>query len=304
MTELQRTENNKTWCVYMHVNKINDKKYIGVTGRLPHQRWGHEGNHYRREPVFYGAIKKYGWDGFEHVIVADNLTEQDAKQLEIELIALYKTNCFRYTNPKYGYNCTDGGDGKLGYVVSEETRQKLRASRLGKKLPPETRTKISESNKGRVVSEETRKKLSESRLGENNPNYGKRTSEETRQKLSNALSGEKNPMYGKKRPLELKNKLLNALKESWQDPSFREKMSNIRSKQALGKNNPKAHPIVQLTLDNVFVKHWDYIKEAAIYYKVSESSIRGCCSKKQKTSCGYKWMYKEDYEKWIKNNVL
>ena len=138
---MENTEENK-WCVYMHINKINNKKYIGVTGRLPNQRWGHDGNNYKREPVFYGAINKYGWDGFEHLVVEDNLTEKEAKQLEIELIALYKTNCFRYKNPKYGYNCTDGGDGRLGSAMSEETRQKLREYRLGKELSQETRVKI------------------------------------------------------------------------------------------------------------------------------------------------------------------
>lgn len=39
---------------------------------------------------------------------------------------------------------------KRGHIVSEETRQKLRAANLGKKHTPESRKKISEANKGKM----------------------------------------------------------------------------------------------------------------------------------------------------------
>jgi len=95
---------NKIWYVYIHTNKINQKKYIGISSENnPNTRWKN-GNGYKQQ-VFYRAIEKYGWDNFEHEIIITNLTEEEAKQKEIELIAQYKTN-----DPNYGYNRSKGGD--------------------------------------------------------------------------------------------------------------------------------------------------------------------------------------------------
>lgn len=44
------------YCVYCHKNKLNDKRYIGMTGISPTKRWGHNGANYRLCPRFYKAI--------------------------------------------------------------------------------------------------------------------------------------------------------------------------------------------------------------------------------------------------------
>ena len=84
-----------TYCVYVHTNKSDGKKYVGITRQRPEDRW-RGGGAYKYNPYFYSAIKKYGWDNFEHIIVENNLTEEAAKQTEISLIALYKSNCKKY----------------------------------------------------------------------------------------------------------------------------------------------------------------------------------------------------------------
>ena len=94
------------YCVYIHRNIINNKAYIGITiyGDDPNRRW-QNGKGYVQQRLFYNAIQKYGWDNFEHIIWADNLTEDEAKNLEIRLIALFNT-----TNLNYGYNISPGGE--------------------------------------------------------------------------------------------------------------------------------------------------------------------------------------------------
>ena len=94
-------ENN--WCVYMHTNKSNGKKYIGIS-KNPQARWGSNGHRYKKQ-YFGDAIKKYGWDGFVHEILFSGLSEHDACEKEIQLISKYKT-----CNSKYGYNILPGGD--------------------------------------------------------------------------------------------------------------------------------------------------------------------------------------------------
>ena len=82
--EQSEKEIKNKWTVYMHINKLNNKKYVGITSRNPNERWGKNGNRYKSSPHFYSAIQKYGWDNFEHIILKDNLTSEEADKLEIE----------------------------------------------------------------------------------------------------------------------------------------------------------------------------------------------------------------------------
>ena len=104
--------------VYCHQNKLNNKRYIGITSKSPQKRWGVDGNGYLKkdcrgnfhQPAFARAILKYGWDQFDHIILFNNLSEQIAKQKEIELISYYQTR-----DPQFGYNISSGGDGNIKY---------------------------------------------------------------------------------------------------------------------------------------------------------------------------------------------
>ena len=68
-----------TYSVYMHINKINGKKYIGITSQRPKSRW-HNGKGYAQQRRFYSAIKSYGWDNFEHIILFNGLTKKEAEE--------------------------------------------------------------------------------------------------------------------------------------------------------------------------------------------------------------------------------
>ena len=87
---------NNTFTVYCHTNKINGKKYIGITSKEPKIRWN-KGLGYKKGQYFGKIIEIYEWDNFEHEILFENLSKQEAQEKEIELIKLYKTN-----NPKFG----------------------------------------------------------------------------------------------------------------------------------------------------------------------------------------------------------
>ena len=44
---------NGTYWVYIHRNKINDKRYVGITGQeIPELRWGRAGNGYYNNKHF------------------------------------------------------------------------------------------------------------------------------------------------------------------------------------------------------------------------------------------------------------
>lgn len=132
---------NDKYCVYIHTNKINGKKYVGQTCQKPEYRWKKDGRGYRSETYFGKAIQKYGWNNFEHEIIASNLTQEEAKNFEILLIDKLDT-----MNPDKGYNLTKGGEGTVGVVRSDEWKEKQRQAQLGKNISEETRKLISENS--------------------------------------------------------------------------------------------------------------------------------------------------------------
>lgn len=108
----------------------NGKKYIGITCKKPNKRW-ENGAGYREGSPMRNAVNKYGWENIEHVILFEGLTQEEACQKEIEMIAKYKTNIHKYGDT-YGYNMTDGGEGATGHKLTIEQVEKMRQVKLGK----------------------------------------------------------------------------------------------------------------------------------------------------------------------------
>ena len=100
--------------LYIHINKLNGKVYVGITKDIE-TRWYGDGVNYKGCPVFYKAIEKYGWDNFEHLILKDDLTRNEAELAEIELISKLKAN-----NPGFGYNIEAGGAGSYHFLSAKD----------------------------------------------------------------------------------------------------------------------------------------------------------------------------------------
>lgn len=94
----------KRYFVYMHTNKLNQKRYIGMSGSTPDIRW-QGGNGYRTNKEFYADILAQGWSGFKHEILYQNLTKEEAQKKEVELIKMYKTQDSEFGYNKNGYHC-------------------------------------------------------------------------------------------------------------------------------------------------------------------------------------------------------
>ena len=73
---------NKNYLIYLHKNKINGKCYVGQTSVDPLERWRTDGYGYHNQQYFYRAIKKYGWDNFEHIILETDLTIENVNERE------------------------------------------------------------------------------------------------------------------------------------------------------------------------------------------------------------------------------
>ena len=110
---------------------------------------------------FHNSIRKHGPEAFTVLVLRQVETQEEAKALEIQLIAELGT-----LSPK-GYNLTKGGDGSAGFKHSPETRKKLLGINKGNKVwlgrhhSPETRRKLSEVNKGKKHSAESKRRIRE-----------------------------------------------------------------------------------------------------------------------------------------------
>ena len=153
----------KNYTVYMHTSP-KGKRYIGITCRKPEYRWNH-GRGYQKNQHFFNAILKYGWDNFEHTIIASDISKEEACSLEQTLIEKHQTH-----NPKFGYNRSTGGEcGGLGVVFSDERRRK-----------------VGEAHKGMTHTEDVKKRLSEAHKGLPTWNKGRSWTAEEKQTMAEA----------------------------------------------------------------------------------------------------------------------
>ena len=94
-----------SYLIYKHTNKLNGKSYIGLTKRTTKARWGKNGTYYKQCTKFWNAIQKYGWEAFDHCIIAENIaTLIEANELEQYYISFYNTICDGYNISKGGFD--------------------------------------------------------------------------------------------------------------------------------------------------------------------------------------------------------
>jgi group I intron endonuclease len=113
---------HKSYIVYCHTNKINGKRYVGITSRGLIKRAGSCGSLYKSSPVFFAAINKHGWDNFQHTVLYKDLTIEQAAELERDIIVKWDL-----INPDKGYNAHLGG-----FPTTEELSKYTDKSRVEK----------------------------------------------------------------------------------------------------------------------------------------------------------------------------
>lgn len=204
--------------VYMIANKINGKKYIGITTnsfaeRYPHGIRAHHNPHLRK------SVKKYGQENFTVKLLERNIEDIETLcELEMKYIQKYDTY-----NKEKGYNKSLGG---LGVRQTERSEEHCRNLSKAKKGIDPLRSYTPEQMARRNA------KLSKSLRGKNNPMYGMtkdKLKPETLKKLRQASLGKNNPMYGK----NIKDYMTEEAYEEWKKNVARHGVNNGRARKTV-----------------------------------------------------------------------
>lgn len=161
------------------LHRESDKKimYIGWTSKTSAIRFkGHNDSKRRgsQTPV-YVWMREY--DDITFTVLESGLTDEEAREKEIELIASYGIDNL--------LNVSTGGNGSPGFKHTDEFKKAVSQRHSGKFVSEETRRRISESNLGR----KKRPRTEEEKLNLSIKLTGRIVSEETRKRQSQALKG-------------------------------------------------------------------------------------------------------------------
>jgi group I intron endonuclease len=171
--------------IYVHVNRINGKCYVGQTVNIESRWYPRSYNHC---PRFQSAIKHYGWGGFDRLV----LLQKEMTNEEMDYYEQVWISVLRAAEQQFGYNIAVGGSGSAGYPrpsFSDETKRKISEARKGAKFSAEHRANLSVARRRRVISEEEKIKISKSLVGKTKKPF----SDEHKRNLSIAHLGYKHP---------------------------------------------------------------------------------------------------------------
>jgi hypothetical protein len=210
--------------VYAHIRlDTNSVFYIGIgTKKRLHSKKS-------RNNFWWNIVKK---SNYKAEIIENNLSWEEACEREKFWINFYgkKINGLGKL-----VNMTDGGEGSLGRILSEETKKKISESNKGKKLNEETKKKISESNKGKA---------------KNKPDgFGKKMSEIVKGTKRSEASKMKQSISTKLKLSKIKDKLKERSKGS--------------------KNSNAKKYIIQDNLNNIKIEILGYKKVLEYYNKIT-----------------------------------
>lgn len=171
--------------VYVIRNKLNDKRYVGSTSRMGIQQrwWVHKndlkkGRHHSIR--LQRSWNKHGPDVFEWLVIEKCEPAECVSREQVWI------DTFDSSNPKRGYNISPTAGSRLGAVTSEETKQKQRLAKLGKKLGPRSeihKQRLREAFKNRVVTENQKNRLREIGRIAAEANRGRKVTDDVREKM-------------------------------------------------------------------------------------------------------------------------
>ena len=239
--------------VYL-ITSPSNRLYIGSTSNLKKRIYSYSNLNCKTQTKLYNSLKKYGWENHTFEVIWEGFINEMLKNetllgLEYDVLNIKNLNL---KLPKIGDNRK---------ITSDETKNKMSNSAMGRVFSEESKIKIKENNKNKLKSLKTKKNMS--------------------------ITQKKRPIY------------LNAISAiSKANINNKYNLDKIHSKDEIEKmSKSKMKAIIQMDLEGNFIKEWDSIKDASTTLNISRSSITLCCqgSNRYSHAGSFKWKYKLEY---------
>jgi hypothetical protein len=218
--------------------------------------------------------------GYQVQITNKELCWEEACVIEKYLISFYGRNDLGNGSL---CNLTDGGDGIVNFIITDETRRKISEYHKGRKKGEEWVVKMKKwlcnesfmnsrrTTKGHIMSDEQKERL---RL----INIGKKHTKQTKEKISLSNTKEKNKFYGKTHSDE--------------------------SKLKMKLNHKNRIEVTQIDIFGNEIKTYNSLREAARETKIPHVMIKRCILNKNKKINGFTWKIKQNKNENKENTIL
>lgn len=263
--------------IYSITNTLNNHRYIGSTNNFKRRLERHRSElrkNYHHSLHLQRAYNKYGEIHFKVEIlefcepIRDTLLSIEQKYLDL--------------NPEYNIAEIADRPVRTSRIVSDETKMKIRLANIGRKHSEESRKKMSEAQRKKPG-----KKVDQYDLN------GKYI--QTFDRVVDAGIAMGNYYKHVQITSCCKGRTRTACGYIWKYHNDNRNIFEVQKPK--GKDNKR--PVICLTKKNEYVAEFPSILEAAIALgnATNSGTINKVVHGKGKTAFGYKWKYKEDYER-------
>ena len=230
--------------LYRHIRKdLNQPFYIGIGSD---ENYNRAFDKYKRNSIWKRIVSK---TEYEVEIMLDELSWEEVCKKEIEFIRLYgrKDNGTGILS-----NMTDGGEGSLNIIMTEEVKNKIRIKNSG----------ANNYNFGKRMSDEMKARISAKKKGVKMP-------EEFKVKIKNALNS-----FSVEKKAEISKKLSEVRKGR--------KFNDLHKKRIGDAQRGEKHHSAIKILDTETNKVYNTVLEAAKDLNISKSNIYYWVTKQQR----------------------
>lgn len=250
--------------IYVTVNKVNGKKYIGQ-----HKCLDEFDDYLGSGKTLKAAIRKYGKENFERYTLYRAESEEELDQKEIEFIS-----AFRATHRNDYYNINEGGNANRMCGESNPNYGKC-----GDLCPTSGENHW---HYGQHWSDEVKQKISAANKGKQGWAKGKERTLEHCKHISEGKKGKK-PNFSE----EDRQRRAKLVLERNQTEKFKEQVSDANRKFHENGGRRGNKPVVCVETGVVYISAYD----AARAVGCGKSSISACFSGSCKTVKGFHWRY-------------
>lgn len=273
--------------IYMRISPSGGK-YIGQTIFSEEKRWKDHikeainSNSYNYNTILNKAIRKYGTNSFQVIILEDNILEENLDIREIYWIDYYKTY---WKDNAHGYNMTRGGSGHHLLQIENQDLIELWNQGYGTIEIASCFNCERQAIRDRLLS-----------LGYTSTDLYKRRTEQ-------AVKTRYDNHYDKEQIYNLWKNGQSITNISKQLTIDRHSVSRVltqcgvtteekQAKKTLNAIQANKRIILQYDKNNNFIKEWPSLSEAARTLHLQVSNISKVLSKERKTTGGYIFKYK------------